>query len=95
MKFQNLSKQEQIRQYGQTPINPKDNDYTGLDTYAGYEEEDSTTYVIKSTPKSPSASDGTDGNKTNETALQMTEGMMLASSLRESPSSVYAELYKR
>ena len=77
------------------PISSNQNDYTGVDTYAGYEEEDSTTYVIKSTPKSPSASDGTDGNKTNETALQMTEGMMLASSLRESPSSVYAELYKR
>ena len=66
----------------------------GIDTYAGYEEEDSTTYVITQ-KSSPSASDGTDGNKTNETALQMTEGMMLASSLRESPPSVYAELAKR
>ena len=66
----------------------------GIDTYAGYEEEDSTTYVITQ-KSSSSASDGTDGNKTNETALQMTEGMMLASSLRESPPSVYAELAKR
>jgi len=66
----------------------------GIDTYAGYEEEDSTTYVITQ-KSSPSASEGTDGNKTNETALKMTEGMMLASSLRESGPSVYSELYKR
>lgn len=66
----------------------------GIDTYAGYEEEDSTTYVITQ-KSSPSASEGTDGNKTNETALKMTEGMMLASSLRESAPSVYAELAKR
>ena len=67
---------------------------TGIDTYADYEEEGSKTYIItqKSSPSSP---DGTGGNKTNEEALQMTEGMMLASSLRESPPSVYAELAKR
>ena len=67
---------------------------TGIDTYADYEEEGSKTYIItqKSSPSSP---DGTGGNKTNEEALKMTEGMMLASTLRESPSSVYAELAKR
>ena len=67
---------------------------TGIDTYAEYEEEGSKTYIItqKSSPSSP---DGTGGNKTNEEALKMTEGMMLASTLRESPPSVYAELAKR
>ena len=67
---------------------------TGIDTYAEYEEEGSTTFVI-SQKSSPSDSGGDGGNKTDETALKMTEGMMLASSLRESGPSVYSELYKR
>jgi len=67
---------------------------TGIDTYAEYEEEGSTTYVI-SQKSSPSDSGGDSKNKTDETALKMTEGMMLASSLRESAPSVYAELAKR
>ena len=66
----------------------------GIESYAEYEEEGSTTYVI-SQKSSPSDSGGDSKNKTDETALKMTEGMMLASSLRESPPSVYAELYKR
>ncbi len=67
---------------------------TGIESYAEYEEEGSTTYVITQ-KSSPSDSGGDGGNKTDETALKMTEGMMLASSLRESGPSVYSELYKR
>ncbi len=66
----------------------------GIESYAEYEEEGSTTYVI-SQKSSPSDSGGDGGNKTDETALKMTEGMMLASSLRESAPSVFAELAKR
>jgi hypothetical protein len=66
----------------------------GIESYAEYEEEGSTTYVI-SQKSSPSDSGGDSKNKTDETALKMTEGMMLASSLRESGPSVYSELYKR
>ena len=66
----------------------------GIESYAEYEEEGSTTYVI-SQKSSPSDSGGEGGNKTDETALKMTEGMMLASSLRESAPSVFVELAKR
>ena len=59
-KFQNLSKQEQLQQYGKTPINTKTNDYSGIDTQASYEmDEGSTTYVV--TQKSnPTTNTGTD-----------------------------------
>ena len=88
--FANLSQREKLNQYGQTPITPKSNDYSGLDTYAGYEEDEgSTTYVV--TQKSNSSTNsGTDQGIGGEKELAT-----LAMSSSGSSSNSFKELQKR
>ena len=81
---------------GKASIEGKVNDMSeGIETYTEYEEEGSNTIIVtKKQSKSPSHTSG--GNKTNELALKMTKGLMLASSSSgESSSSPFAELAKR
>ena len=81
---------------GSGGIEGKVNDMSeGIETYTEYEEEGSNTIIItKKESKSPSHTSG--GDKTNELALKMTKGLMLASSsVGESSSSPFAELAKR
>ena len=90
--FANLSQREKINQYGQTPITTKSNDYSGLDTYADYEEDSgSTTYVV--TQKSnPTTNTGT--NQEGGVEQAQLASLSLHSS-NESGSNWSDELQKR
>ena len=85
-KFANLSKREKLNQYGQTPINTKTNDYSGLDTYADYEEDSgSTTYVVtqKSNPSTNTGTDQGGGGEKELAALSMSSSGSSSNSFKE------------
>ena len=90
-KFANLSQREKLNQYGQTPINTKTNDYSGIDTQASYEmDEGSTTYVV--TQKSnPTTNTGTD----QQAGIEQVELAELSLGSSSSGSNWSKELQKR
>ena len=94
-KFQNLSYEEKLDQYGikESPnISGKSKSYDGLDKQTFYEEEGSTTTYIVS--QKGSSGGGETSSGTNAKVTKMSEGLILSGSGGESNNS-YDVLAKR
>ena len=96
VKFQNLSKQEQIQQYGikKSPnISSESKSYNGIETYPSYDEAGggTITYIVS---QKGSSGGGETSSGTNAKVTKMSEGLILSGSGGESNNS-YDVLAKR